>query len=719
MADDKFNFINLFDGDDIEQGMAAEEEIEPGDLEGLADSDPGRMLQLLEDNLIDDRGWALEQPQLDIFAQMSMRDKANWARAESILKSFKAFRTTSAGVRERCRELSREGKLELLHKSIIAIIPDADVSPDARVPEGWEMVKDTAKAPGSMPHVLRRLVERRRGDDIETLRKPISRVPLLIKSIQIDKFSGDTYLEIAWKSHGKWYSGVIPRAQVTTSTGLATHLGGSKSFPLHKGNAADLSEYFVDYEEHNTPSLPQKTVSQQMGWHKEGFLLGYDFIGDGEPVDFLPPDAGEAQIAEALMATEGSIDGWRQVVKPLKYYPKVQAAIYASLAPPLLKVLRMPNFLVEWCGDTSKGKSTTMAVAGSIWGDPATQTDTSIIGSWGATRIGVERRMSALSCLPTMLDDTKNLRRYARGETIVPATIYSAVNGQSNTRGSVTGLQRSRNWHTVLISTGEQRLIDFSKDGGTAARVLTMWGSPFGGEIEESIIKDLNRGLRENYGHAGRMFVKWMVEHIDDAPEWRVMFDKAVSEIAPQVAAVGNDGGVSNRLADSLAVLDVAAELAHRVLDLPWEYDQPVRWLIDAVGTEGKTAKRHLEAMEAIASMIASQWGAIQNSDARNDREPPGGWIGYVEDYTSSKPWDYIGLHVSRLKGILSSLGYEPNAIIRQWRDDGMLRVDTPGRSTCRVRIDGNRVAMICPTREALETCGFGDGESVTREIPF
>ena len=57
----------------------------------------------------------------------------------------------------------------------------------------------------------------------------------------------------------------------------------------------------------------------------------------------------------------------------------------------------------------------------------------------------------------------------------------SRLQRDSRGRGSPQGVQRTTRAHGVLLSTGEAPATSFTNDGGTRARTLCLWGSPFGG----------------------------------------------------------------------------------------------------------------------------------------------------------------------------------------------------------------------------------------------
>lgn len=134
-----------------------------------------------------------------------------------------------------------------------------------------------------------------------------------------------------------------------------------------------------------------------------------------------------------------------------------------------------------------------------------------MLWSWDVTRVWIERASGVLSGLPLLLDDTKR----ARKPQLVAQTLYDVASGRGRGRGSIKGTRRSGNWRTVLLSTGEQPAVNFSEDGGTRGRVLTLWGPPFGRADDKTaaLVGRLDLAVRQNYGHAGPRFIQFIMAH--------------------------------------------------------------------------------------------------------------------------------------------------------------------------------------------------------------
>src|SRR5262249_9142027 len=151
----------------------------------------------------------------------------------------------------------------------------------------------------------------------------------------------------------------------------------------------------------------------------------------------------------------------------------------------------------DFSGPTSQGKTTTLRLAASCWGCPDETQQSAALGTWDSTRVWIERHSNVLHNIPLILDDTKRARRNQVGQTL-----YDVANGRGRGRGSVKGTQASGTWQTLLISSGEAPITSFTEDGGTRARVLVVWGSPFGGNDDATAqtVQGVSETICENFG---------------------------------------------------------------------------------------------------------------------------------------------------------------------------------------------------------------------------
>lgn len=693
----------------------------------------GRFIDSLDEKLSDDIGYASAEENLDMLARMYVEDKPNYARAEQILRQHKILRLVSQAVRVRARALSNiqvvPGGGEALNLvRVRKEISDAPVHPDAVVPASW--ILDSGTSGPRRYRLVKRVLKKREGEIYEE-QVGVAYNPVVVSASMVDIADGSANLRVSWQARGKWRHKVVRRSKLCQSRELVEALSDSAGFPANANNAKDVIAYLADYEAFNEEVIPAIPMTSQMGWQRKGklgFVAGRHHVRTSEKdpeVRYVGADTGNEQIAKCVHSV-GDFDTWKRAAKIASNFPSVELALYAGLAPALLEPLKAPNFVVDWSGKSSIGKTTTLKVAASLWGNPHVQAADSFITSWDTTAVGIEQRAAALSHLPLCVDETKRAKQ-TYGQSAVPGIVYEISNGVGRVRGSVKGMRPTLSWRTVMLSTGEQRIFDFDKSGGAVARVVSLWGSPFGGDsrmIGDAILR-LNVGLDSNYGHAGPAFARWLLEMIDDWGELRTLYQELAQDYDQKLRAMAGPHAVNlsamSRVAQYLAILSLTASCAHEALDLPWDLDDPVPKLLSQILPALRSVDREAEALRDVVSWAAANRSRFcRNEKHRKEHEPPGGWLGYWEaaDYPN---WDKLALFPVALKDFLVKQGYEYSAITRLWGDNGWLLTEKsqPRRAAARVSELGGRPRMVCLTREAVTGAGGLGKEHGQEEIPF
>jgi putative DNA primase/helicase len=321
------------------------------------------------------------------------------------------------------------------------------------------------------------------------------------------------------------------------------------------------------------------------------------------------------------------------------------------------------------------------------------------------TRVFCERATAIFNGLPIILDDTKTVSDEKLGVSI----IYDLVAGIGRGRGSIKGLCQTSSWRSVLISSGENPVTAFSRDGGTRARTLSLWGSPFGqrDEATAKVVQEMDQAIKKNFGHAGPKFVEYLIENRDQWDEYRQAFQNLQDGYLERAAG----DPVAGRMAAYFAVITLAAQLAHEALDLPWLYEDPVLPLWDELtaGTdEADPPKKALEHVQAWAiGHERSFYGRHDSDSLGRARSPAGGWAGR---WDSRDDWQHIDFVRPRLDLLLGQAGFDPEAVRRSWMERGWLARDGDGKGTITARIGKQLLRLVRVKRAAWEELYVPEG---------
>ena len=243
------------------------------------------------------------------------------------------------------------------------VLPEAPVPAETKIPADWDLTEAG----------VRSLCLRVVGD--------IS-CPLVIAGRGQDNAKGIQYACLAWFREGVWHRRIVDREVLANAQKILAL--AAFGLPVNSNNARLMVQYFADFEAANIEMLPVASVSRKLGFQghdgDKGFLWGRmlitadDFL-EGSDLDLLAPDEwskrpvhfqgadeGDDQIAAGFHAA-GSFEGWLKAMRTVASYPKVRFAFYAALTVPLLAILRTVNFILDYAGETTSGKTVTLRVA--------------------------------------------------------------------------------------------------------------------------------------------------------------------------------------------------------------------------------------------------------------------------------------------------------------------------------------------------------------------
>ncbi len=529
------------------------------------------------------------------------------------------------------------------------------------------------------------------GDPVE---RPIALWPMVILRHLVNADTDQEYAEVGWlspHSESQWKrrivsQGVISNAQQILQ--LADH-----GAPVNSNNTKGLIAYLESFIRLNAHRYPRVLATSRLGWQKSsrGFVAGNHqyWDQDGQPslVEFLADSAGDQQKAEGFHA-HGTFEEWLRIVDRVRDYPAVMIAVLASLATPLLHLVQAPNFVIDYGGNTSTGKTTSLELAASVWGQPDLKSGPAAMFSWASTHVGAETLSQLMSGMPVILDDTKTVQGNPRK---VVEILYGVVSGMGKLRGAKAGGSRmTGHWRTILMSSGEQPVTSFSTDGGIKTRTLAITVRPFGQGEQTTLITAIKREMKAHYGHAGAAFAQWLLQHRAQWSNWAQDYQLRLAELGR------NRTEGAARLMEYRGVLELTAAL----LDQAWA-SQKRSWtwadLIASTAWDALWANFEAKASDPLDLRQAlRQFGSWAQAHAEefmgrrtDENHPPLQWTGQwkLTSAGSGNP-DELCVYTHILEKRLSDWGYFPESIINGWYDKRWLRRDPDGyHANPRIRI--------------------------------
>ncbi len=217
-------------------------------------------------------------------------------------------------------------------------------------------------------------------------------------------------------------------------------------------------------------------------------------------------------------------------------------------------------------GQSSRGKTSLLAVAASVWGSPQ------FIQSWRATANGLEGIASVCNGTLIALDEMGEISGKEAG-----AAAYMLANGQGKARADRNGNARqAARWRTVILSSGELsladkmseagqriragqevRILDVKADGQTYGAFDDLHGSPSPAAFSDTVRKN----AAAHYGTAGPVFVDHLLGDMDTfRDQVRASID-GFKDIATGDLDGAQDGQIVRAL-DRFGLIAAAGELA-------------------------------------------------------------------------------------------------------------------------------------------------------------
>ena len=352
----------------------------------------------------------------------------------------------------------------------------------------------------------------------------------------------DQYLIIRWQAFGvsALTTAAIPLADIGEREGWRTLKAGGINVTTKSSLRAILADWL------------QRSGAREL-WrvaHATGWQCGAYIMPDGEVIGTPehPVLFNGRSSAAAGYTVKGTAEDWRGSVAHLvagNY--SMMTATAAALAAPLIGLAGADGFGIHFYEQSSAGKTTTANVASSLYGNPDLLRLT-----WYGTALGLANEAAAHN------DGLMPLDEVGQGSdpVSVSQSAYALFNGVGKLQGAKEGGNRDlKRWRTVAISTGEMDLETFIAGAGRrtkAGQLVRLLNIPLSKAVhfhEHRNGKQHADALKEAYQHhhgaAGRLWIKWLAEHQQQATEavrecearWRSLIPADYGEQVHRVAA--------------------------------------------------------------------------------------------------------------------------------------------------------------------------------------
>ena len=357
---------------------------------------------------------------------------------------------------------------------------------------------------------------------------------------------------------------------------------------------------YLDTYIQNYPIHKRALCVDRLGWHDKQYILANGSIGgDDKQITVYQ----SANAINSTLAQQGTLPQWRnELCQPLAEQSRFVFSIACAFAGQLLELLDDDGGGFHIVGSSTMGKSLSLKVASSVWGNPDSYTKT-----WRSTDNALEGTACEYNDSFLPLDEISEC-----DPKIVGKTVYMLANGQGKGRSTTTGHNRiAKTWRIIFLSNGEESLQNFmaqagqktnagievrvahiDADAGKGLKTFDSLVMAKTGAAQADRIKELSQSY---YGSAG---IAWLEHITTDKAATTATAKQLVSDFMSQYTDLAPQ---AHRVAKRFAIVAVAGELATQANITGWQLGQATtavrvcldNWL-DNYGRDGEHEQRQI-----------------------------------------------------------------------------------------------------------------------------
>lgn len=353
------------------------------------------------------------------------------------------------------------------------------------------------------------------GDDVEPI--CVYEHDLYVIKLMTDPAAGAVALMKLHLPHDGTKEFVVPLETISVPDELKRELA-SKGVACTQTQMKHIAVFVMAFVKNLQYKRKSEIMRTQFGWADKDskFIIGDREISkDGT---YGSPASMETRAIAQHMVPCGTYEAWREVFN-MYCLPGLEPHAFAALTAfgaPLFKFTGLKGAIINVIykfGGT--GKSTTLFMCNSVYGHPE-----SLSSVWKDTNNAKMQRLGTMNNLPYTIDEITN---------ITPADFSDLAYGMSQGRAKdrmegATNRLRENNttWQTISLASANASFYEKlgSAKAGANAEMLRLfeYTIPPNNVISTEDGKRLfDRQLKENYGHAGDKYIKWLVDNLEEA----------------------------------------------------------------------------------------------------------------------------------------------------------------------------------------------------------
>lgn len=528
---------------------------------------------------------------------------------------------------------------------------EAPLPMDMRLPQGYAIERDGA---------LWKVGDDKLGD------VKIARSPIVLSRYLDDYYTHEGRVDVCFERDERWVTICVARKTIVDSRSMVAELS-SFGAPVTSNNAARLVDWIDELERVNVGRVPRIACVSKTGWHT---IDGHQTFVIDAPVfatsntDHPPLDVdtrGDRKKLFGSLKSSGNVEKHLTALKRAwEADPIAAVMICGALAAPLLQHLNAPNFAIHLPGDSSRGKTTMLKIAASVYGDP---NDNHWVAPW-ATTVGAELRAAVLNDLPNCYDEvgTSDAQQIER-------SIYMLVNGGGKPRGQRDlTMRETPSWRTIVLSTGERELATSESATGAQIRVIQMFVSGFG-SLGALQVDELRDACIADAGAFGREWISALLD-VDDWEGYRQSYRSIVKQLREQAS-----DPLQQRLSGYFGVLAMAEHMAsHLGLGQPGGVTMRRQFMIPGAVRETESAAQR--ARGAVIDWARREPDSFPSVTLDNTSGAPRARTTHAREIHGYKRDGVLLLIPAAFREFCAENNFSDVAVLRGWAEHGWLRTE-------------------------------------------
>lgn len=390
-------------------------------------------------------------------------------------------------------------------------------------------------------------------------------------------------------------------------------------------------------------------------------------------VKLITYESGYKAIIDNFKSKGALKDYADNVFRPIINSPMAMMLLYASTGSILLHDFNVEPFIVDLSGKSSKGKTTALKVASSVYGH-------NLYSEWNTTRVGVERKAVFMNSFPLLLDDSRKANQY-----MIPDIIYQFSGGRSKGRGNLKAIQDEKTFQNILISTGETSLVNYGDEkGGIGARIITLQDNPFSEDVDFTALYD---SLNANYGTLG-------IAYIEQYQNNKERYYQAFRKYEQFFINKAENNEIMQRLGRAFAVLLTSGEIISDIQGFEHDHYSIVDTAYNSLQEQNKAIDKPKQLLEGLLEKLDSDRSHITGAN-------------YGEVFNGSVKAVFNKGYLCVLTNTARDyLGHELHTITTEWRERDYL-VTGNERTVKQVKNNGTSYRGYAIKTNVIEELGF------------